>query len=167
MNPITEPMQNQLVIKEAQHAEDFAAARELILEYVTWLGIDLSFQNFDQEMNTLPATYGNKDGRLFMAFINGQAVGIAGIKRFNDTDCEVKRMYVKPASRGLGIGKRLLMECIDMAKKLNYCTIKLDSAAFMKSAIKIYTECGFVEIPAYRYNPHEEAKYFELVLAGR
>jgi len=160
-------MEQRLVIREAQKTEDFAAARELIMEYVSWLGIDLSFQNFDQEMNTLPATYGNNDGRLFMAFINEQAVGIAGIKRFDDTACEVKRMYVKPASRGTGIGKQLLMECIGMAKKLNYTTIKLDSAAFMKSAIKLYTECGFVEIPAYRYNPHEEAKYFELLLAGR
>jgi carbonic anhydrase len=160
-------MENNIIIKEARHAEDYSAAKELILEYVTWLGIDLSFQNFDQEMNTLPTTYGNKDGRLFIAFIHDQAVGIAGIKRFNDSACEVKRMYVKPASRGLGIGKRLLMACIDMAKKLNYESIKLDSAAYMKSAIKIYTECGFVEIPAYRYNPHEDAKYFELVLSGR
>ena len=73
-------------------------------------------------------------------------------------------MFVQPGSRGLGIGKLLLASCINIAKKLNYVTIKLDTADFMKSAIKLYTENGFVEIPAYRFNPYDEARYFELNL---
>jgi carbonic anhydrase len=157
-------MENEIKIKRAQNGGDFFAAKELILEYVRWLGIDLSFQNFDKEMDTLPATYGNPDGGLFIALRNEKPVGVAGIKRFNERECEVKRMFVQPDSRGFGIGKLLLTECIKIAKRLNYETIKLDTADFMKSAIKLYTDNGFVEIPAYRHNPLELARYFELGL---
>jgi carbonic anhydrase len=157
-------MENQIEIKEAQNTEDFLAAKELILEYVKWLGIDLSFQNFDEEMETIQTTYGDQDGRLFIALRTGQAVGVAGIKRFNNKCCEVKRMFIQADSRGFGIGKLLLTECIAMAKKLNYDTIRLDTADFMKSAIKLYINNGFIEIPAYRHNPYKDARYFELNL---
>ncbi len=157
-------MENQIEIKTAQNAADFLAAKELIFEYVKWLGMDLSFQNFDKEMETMQAMYGNPHGGLFIALRNGKAVGVAGIKRFNDKECEVKRMFVQPTSRGFGIGKLLLTECIEIARKLNYDTVKLDTIDFMKSAIKLYLNNGFVEIPAYRHNPHEEARYFELSL---
>ncbi|MCM4164296.1 MULTISPECIES: GNAT family N-acetyltransferase [unclassified Arenibacter] len=151
-------------LKLAQTASDFAQAKKLILEYVAWLGIDLSFQNFDKEMETLPKMYGPNEGGLFIAFRNGEAVGIAGLRKFNGQDAELKRMYVRPESRGLGIGQLLLSACMETAKKLNYKSIKLDTADFMKSAIKLYTDNGFVEIGAYRHNPHESARYFELKL---
>ena len=157
-------MKNSIEIKMAETATDFANAKKLILEYVDWLGIDLSFQNFDKEMAGLPEMYNHKDGGLFIAYINEEAVGIAGIRRFNKNDAEIKRMFVQPNSRGLGIGQLLLNHCIDNARKLNYDTIKLDTADFMKSAIKLYTDHGFKEISAYRHNPHESAKYFELNL---
>lgn len=157
-------MKNSIEIKMAETATDFANAKKLILEYVDWLGIDLSFQNFDKEMAGLPEMYNHKDGGLFIAYINEEAVGIAGIRRFNKNDGEIKRMFVQPNSRGLGIGQLLLNHCIDNARKLNYDTIKLDTADFMKSAIKLYTDHGFKEISAYRHNPHESAKYFELNL---
>ena len=121
-------MENQIEIQEAQNAEDFLAAKELIPEYVKWLGIDLSFQNFDKEMETIQATYGSPDGGLFIALRNAKAVGVAGVKRFNDKECEVKRMFVQPDNRGFGIGKLLLTKCIEIAKKLNYDTIKLDTS---------------------------------------
>ena len=157
-------MKPNIEIKSALTATDFLEAKELILEYVDWLGIDLSFQNFDQEMAGLPKMYNPGDGGLFIAQINGEAVGIAGIRRFNEQDCEVKRMYVKPQSRGMGIGQLLLKQCLDTARKLEHKSVKLDTADFMKSAIKLYTDHGFEEIPAYRHNPHESAKYFELDL---
>ena len=155
---------DKIEIRAVQHVEDFLAAKALILEYVNWLGMDLSFQDFDKEVTTLQETYSHPDGKLFMALRNNGPVGVAGIKRFNDKECEVKRMFVQPGNRGLGIGKLLLTQCIEMAKKLNYDTIKLDTADFMKSAIKLYIDAGFIEIPAYRHNPHEEARYFQLNL---
>ncbi len=157
-------MEEPIKIREVQDATDFLIAKELILEYVQWLGIDLSFQNFDKEINTLQVTYSKRNGALFIALRNDKAVGVAGIKRFNGKECELKRMYVQPGSRGFGIGKLLLAECIEIAKKINYGTIKLDTADFMKSAIKLYTDNGFAEIAPYRYNPYDEARYFELNL---
>ena len=157
-------MNNLIEIKQAQTKDEFLSAKKLIFEYVEWLGIDLSFQNFDKEMETMPKTYGDPDGGLFIVLRNDLPVGVAGIKRYNEKECEVKRMFVQPESRGFGIGKLLLTECIALAKKLKYEAIKLDTAGYMKSAIKLYTDHGFVEIPSYRHNPHEDAKYFELIL---
>jgi carbonic anhydrase len=157
-------MKPKIQLKLAQTTTDFTHAKKLILEYVSWLGIDFSYQDFDQEMETLPKMYGPNRGGLFIAFKNGEAVGIAGLRKFNEQDAELKRMYVKPDSRGLGIGQLLLSACIETAKKLEYKSIKLDTADFMKSAINLYMNNGFVEISAYRYNPHEAAKYYELSL---
>ena len=165
-------MQKQLIVKEVLHADDYSKAKELILEYVQWLGLEggpevrviLSSQNFAKELDTLNLTYGFPDGVLFIASVNDKPVAVAGIKRFNEKECEIKRMFVQPDSRGLGIGKLLLANCIEAAGKLKYETIKLDTAAFMKSAVKLYVGYGFVELPAYRQNTHDEAKYFELDL---
>lgn len=157
-------MDRSVEIRLAQHPQDFLDATQLILEYVSWLGFDLAFQNFDQEMAGLPDMYNPKDGGLFIAYLEAKAVGIAGLRRFSVTDAEVKRMFVKDEAKGMGIGKQLLRKCIETAKTLNYQSIKLDTAAFMHAAIKLYTDHGFVEIPAYRFNPHDHARYFELVL---
>lgn len=153
-----------ITIKAVKSNADFLAAKELILEYVAWLGIDLSFQNFNTEMDTMPETYSPPHGSLFIAVRDEKAIGVAGIKRFSETVCEVKRMYVKPEGRGMGIGQLLLTKCIEMAKELHYEMIKLDTSEYMKSAIKLYRENGFVEISSYRYNPHKEARFFELDL---
>ena len=157
-------MENLVEIKKAQTATDFSHAKELILEYVAWLGLDLSFQNFDKEMETLPDMYGSGSGGLFIAFKNGEALGVAGIRKFGEKDGEVKRMYVKPNNRGLGIGQLLLSACLETARTLQYESVKLDTVDFMTSAFKLYKDNGFVEIAAYRHNPHESAKYFELNL---
>lgn len=155
----------EIVIRAATTQADFIIAKELILEYVNWLGMDLSFQNFDSEIGNLKEMYSAPTGGLLLAMVNGQAAGIAGIRKFESNDCELKRMFVKSDYRNLGIGKELLKAAIALAKSLNYNTIKLDTADFMVSAIRLYQANGFVEIPSYRYNPHESAKYFELVLS--
>ena len=157
-------MDKSVQIRLAQHPQDFSDAKELILEYVSWLGFDLAFQNFDKEMAGLPDMYNEKDGGLFIAYLDTRPVGVVGLRRFNETDAEVKRMFVKDEAKGKGIGKLLLRKCVDTALSLNYTSIKLDTAAYMHAAIKLYTNHGFVEIPAYRFNPHDHARYFELVL---
>jgi carbonic anhydrase len=153
---------NQIEISIASNPEDFLTAKKLILEYIEWLSFDLAFQHIDEELDDLESMYGDPKGALLLARIQGNAVGVAGIRKFADGECELKRMFVKPGNRGLGIGKLLLAESIEIAKKLNYDVVKLDTADYMKSAIKLYTDMGFVEIPAYRYNPLETARYFEL-----
>lgn len=151
-------------IQEVRTPSAFNLAEGLIRDYVNWLNFDLSFQQFDTEMATLDSVYRAPQGRLFLAFINGEAVGVAGIKKFSRNDCEVKRMFVRPPARGLGVGQLLLSACIDAAKNLHYRCVKLDSVAFMQSAIKLYCANGFREITAYRFNPHPEARYFELMI---
>lgn len=158
-------MKNQIEIKTAHSPADFLVARELILEYIGWLAFDLAFQHIDKELDSLPEMYGDPDGGLVLASINGKAAGVAGIRRYAEKECELKRMFVKPESRGSGIGKLLLAACIEIAKRRNYDVIKLDTADTLKSAIKLYVDNGFIEIPAYRYNPHEAARYFELTIS--
>jgi putative acetyltransferase len=157
----------KIEIKPASTPGEFLHAKALIQEYVTWLGFDLAFQNLDAEMADLAKMYNPADGGLFIAYLNHQPVGVAGLRKFHTTEAEVKRMYVTDSAKGLGIGKQLLRKCIETAKTLGYKSIKLDTAAFMKAAIKLYTDQGFVEIDAYRFNPHDHARYFELDLINR
>ena len=153
-----------IAVTIAGNAQDFAIGKEIILEYVAWLDFDLSFQNFDDEINALEQMYSAPVGGLLIAKVDNEPAGVAGIRRFDNDDCELKRMFVKQGFRGLGLGKALLLESIELAKQLGYKTIKLDTADYMKDAIQLYVQNGFVEIPPYRYNPHESAKYFTLKL---
>ena len=154
-------------IKTAKNAKDFSAGKEIILEYVEWLGIDLSFQDFEKEINNLQEIYSEPNGGLILASINNKIVGVAGIRRFENKDCELKRMYVKKDYRNSGIGRLMLEYAIKLAKKLNYDRIKLDTHDSMKIAIKLYLDYGFKEISSYRYNPNESTRYFELKLKSR
>lgn len=156
----------KIEIRIAESAKDFSIARELILDYVKWLGIDLSFQNFDQEIGNLKGMYYEPMGGLLIATVNGEAAGVAGIRKYQDETCELKRMFVRTVFRNLGIGKRLLLASIDLARKLKYKSIKLDTTGFMTDAVKLYQSNGFVEISPYRHNPMESAKYFELNLTN-
>lgn len=159
-------MNNSITIEivPATTTAQYADATALILEYSQWLNFDLAFQLFDQEMASLSIMYNQSNGGLFVAYLEGAPVGVIGLRRLSATEGEVKRMFVQDRARGHGIGKMLLEKCIDVARGLNYESIKLDTTDFMKFAIKLYTDHGFREIPAYRYNPQEGARYFELRL---
>jgi len=157
-------MENEIEIITAATEADFLQAKELILEYTEWLNVDLSFQNFDAEMQSLHKMYNKPFGALFIAIKDGKAIGVVGLRQFSQSECEMKRMFVKPEGRGLGIGKLLVENCIAMGKSLHYATMKLDTTNLMQSAIRLYIENGFAEIPAYRFNPDEGARYFELDL---
>lgn len=108
--------------------------------------------------------YNDSDGGLFIAYFDGQPAGVIGLRRLEGLQGEIKRMFVKESARGHGIGRMLLGKCIEAAKLLNYRLLRLDTADFMKPAIKLYEDQGFIEIPAYRYNPAKGARYFELKL---
>jgi len=151
-------------IKTAKSQQDFSEGKNIILEYANMLGIDLSFQNFDNEINNLQEMYSEPTGGLILASVNNKIVGVAGIRKFENNDCELKRMYVKKDYRNLGIGKLLLEYAIELSTKLNYNKLKLDTIDSMKSAIKLYLSFGFEEISPYRYKTIESARYFELKL---
>lgn len=156
--------QHRIEIQLAHEPGHYQAAEALIRGYVAWLGIDLSFQNLEAELAELAAMYAEPHGGLLLAAVNGNDAGVAGIRRFKDGDCELKRIFVRAEYRGLGIGQRLLTASVELARRLGYAAIKLDTADFMAAAIRLYQAHGFVEILAYRFNPHDEARYFELKL---
>ena len=151
-------------ITRASTNQHYLDATALILEYARGLTFDLSFQNFDKEMASLPDMYSSTAGGLFVAYLDREPVGVIGLRMFEKNEGEVKRMFVKETARRHGIGQRLLRTCIDTARALGYESLKLDTTAFMTAAIKLYTDNGFVEVSAYRYNPQEGARYFELKL---
>lgn len=161
---MSEQRNESVSVRIAADDNDFEEVKKLVLAYVDSLGFDISFQNFDAEIASLPAMYGPPVGGMFLAVVNGVSVGVAGIRRLNDTECELKRMYVKPGNRGLGLGRKLIDACVTHAENLGYKAIKLDTTTDMKSAMELYQSCGFREIPPYYFNPQGNAKYFSLAL---
>lgn len=151
-------------LKEAETKEGYNLATTLFKEYVSQLGIDLSFQNFNNELENLAIEYGKPDGTIFIAYYDDEPVGCFGVRKLEDSICELKRMYVRDTARGLGVGKQLLKKSIEVGKQLGYSKMRLDTLATMHKAINLYKQAGFYEIEPYRFNPIEGAKYFEIDL---
>ena len=92
-------------IIRARSTDDIKHARELFKEYAAWLEIDLCFQNFDKELSALPGDYAPPDGRLLLAFDNGELAGCVALRKIGDGICEMKRLFLRPAFRGKGLGR--------------------------------------------------------------
>lgn len=148
----------------ADSGELTTRAKELFLEYASSLGVDLSFQDFEQEMNTFPAQYSPPEGRLLLAQHGNEIVGCVGLRDLGDGRCEMKRLYVQPICRGQGLGRSLAEAIINEARDIGYTHMRLDTIPSMKAAISLYIALGFREIEPYRFNPIEGAKYMELNL---
>jgi len=153
-----------VIIVPAQSDAHLHAARNLFVEYADYLGVDLCFQGFQQELDELPGAYAPPDGRLFLAVEDDQAVGCVAIRKLGDGICEMKRLYVQPGHRGEGLGRRLAEAVIAEAKAIGYRKMRLDSLTSLKEAAGLYRSLGFLEIPPYRYNPLPEAVFMELAL---
>jgi len=138
--------------------------RQFFRNYAGWLGVDLCFQNFDQEMATLPGAYAPPRGRLFIAELDGRPVGCVGVRPFSEGVCEMKRLYVEPDARGHGAGHALALAAIKSAKELGYRQILLDTLPAMRMAVKLYRELGFKEAPAYYPTPVEGTIFLALDL---
>jgi ribosomal protein S18 acetylase RimI-like enzyme len=141
-------------------AGDLAIVRELITEYATSLGVDLSFQDLDRELTTLADFY----ELILVARDEPQAAGCVALRRIDDTTCEMKRLYVRPAFRGHNLGRRLAEAIIDEARQRRYQRMRLDTLPSMTSAIPLYRSLGFIEIAPYRFNPIEGTRFMELEL---
>jgi ribosomal protein S18 acetylase RimI-like enzyme len=138
--------------------------RKLFREYADFLGIDLCFQGFEQELAELPGAYAPPDGRLLLAIAEGSPVGCVALRKLEDDICEMKRLYLQPGLRGQGIGRRLTDAIIQDARGIGYEKMRLDSLASLQEATALYRSLGFVEIPPYRFNPLSGAVFMELVL---
>ncbi|WP_371323814.1 carbonate dehydratase [Dechloromonas sp. ZY10] len=150
-------------------ANDTAAleqVRQYFRNYAAWLGVELCFQNFDQEMASLPGAYSAPAGRLFFAEVDGRPAGCVGVRPLPESDglCEMKRLYVSPEARGQGIGAALAMAAIKAAKEIGYKKLMLDTLPNMRMAVKLYRELGFTEAPAYYQTPAEGTMFLALDL---
>lgn len=133
-------------IARAETADDIRLAREMFLEYADSLDVSLCFQGFDQEMARFPGEYAPPDGTLLIAWRDGAAIGVVGLRRFDDAFAEMKRLYLRPAGRGSGAGRALAETVIGAAISLGYCGIRLDTMPSMEAAIALYRSLGFVTI---------------------
>ncbi|MGH3994890.1 MAG: GNAT family N-acetyltransferase, partial [Pseudonocardiaceae bacterium] len=138
--------------------------RTLFREYAESLGMNLHFQDFDQELATLPGAYAPPGGTLLLARWQGKLAGCVGLRPLADGMAELKRLYVRPDSRGHGIGVALAQAAISAARQAHYAAIRLDTLPTMQAAQTLYRGLGFHEIPAYRYNPIADTVFMQLDL---
>lgn len=165
----------KFMIKSVTSPADLTATKSLFTAYASSLGIDLSFQNFTAELDSLPGLYAPTSGALFLAITPEQEpIGCVGLRplpkrakpssadeelKTGDGDvkslkiCEMKRLYCTPSSRGLGVGRALVEVVISEAESLGYDEMRLDTLPSMEGARKLYERYGFEEIGAYYDTP--------------
>lgn len=159
-------MSDAITLSAVTSAEDARVedARTLLLEYAESLDVDLAFQNFDQELSDFPAGYLPPGGALLLATHAQELAGSIAMRALDDQTCEMKRLYVRAAFRGLGIGHALAVAVIDAAKRTGYRHMRLDTLPGMDDAQRLYGALGFREIGAYYENPVPGTRYLELDL---
>ncbi len=143
---------------------DSETVRMLMEEYASSMGLDLGYQNFDEELNKLPGKYAPPSGYLLLATDGGEAVGCVAIRKIDDEACEMKRLYVRPIYRGQEFGRILAESIIQKAVDLGYLSIRLDTLVSMREAVGLYKSLGFIEIGAYTYNPSDDVVFMELII---
>ena len=151
-----------LTFAQAESSAQIALARELFLEYAQSLGMNLCFQNFEQELASLPGHYAPPDGRLLLAEYDGQLAGCVALHKWEEGVCEMKRLYLRPSFRGNGLGRAIAETILAQARSIGYQSIRLDTIEpIMKDAVEMYRKLGFREIAPYRPNPIAGAMYME------
>jgi GNAT superfamily N-acetyltransferase len=153
---------------QATTPDQIDLARQLFREYESWLGLSLCFQNFEKELAELPGAYAEPDGRLLLAYYNGELAGCVALRKFDERTCEMKRLFVRDTFRGQGIGRFLIETIIRDAKEIGYERILLDTLPpRMNDAIALYRSIGFKEIAPYYDNPVEGPIFMEFTIGTR
>ena len=155
-----------VTLTSASSPEDLAIVRALLTEYAEALGLDLFFQDFDTELATLPGAYAPPRGGLLLALVDGTVAGCCALRPLDAVDysnaAEIKRLYVRKAFRGFGLGRQLTEGILDVARQAGYACVLLDTLDDMESARALYTDLGFQEIPPYYHNPMAGANYLKV-----
>lgn len=134
--------------------------RELFREYQRWLDIDLCFQGFERELATLPGRYAPPHGIILLAGDATAPAGCVAVRPLTTDQAELKRLYVRPAHRGLGLGRALCRRAMSFAEQAGYDSIVLDTLPGVHAARTLYEALGFVEIPACYANPQPGIRYY-------
>ncbi len=149
---------------QASTPEEIDETRALFLEYAASLEIDLCFQGFEAELASLPGKYAPPAGALILARVDGAVAGCVALRPLGDGICEMKRLYVRDAFRGLGVGRTLAERIIAEARSRGYRAIRLDTLGRLVAARALYESLGFREIEPYIYNPTPDVQFMELIL---
>lgn len=124
----------------------------------------LDIQNYDEEVNHLESKYGIPDGRLYLVYYEGKLAGCIGLRKIDNQNCEMKRLYVRPEFRGKKLGNVLIEKIIEDAREIGYSYMLLDTLPFLQSAIHLYKKYGFYEIESYNNSPMDTSIYMKLDL---
>jgi putative acetyltransferase len=147
-------------------ADEWRETRDIFTEYAQSLNVDLCFQGFDEELAQLPGEYASPRGALLLARVDGAVAGCCALRPLDAADypnaAEMKRLYVRQAFRGLGLGRRLADAILDEARMAGYSCVLLDTLDDMEAARALYEDLGFEEIPPYYHNPHAGAHYLKV-----
>jgi GNAT superfamily N-acetyltransferase len=155
------------LIRRAVTAAEIAQARALFEEYAASIGVDLCFQNFDEELTTFPGAYAPPRGTLLLAGSRPGQMGCVALRPLQSGDRaagEVKRLYVQSGARGSGLGRALALRVIADARAIGYRELNLDTLPMMAAARELYASLGFRECEAYYHNPIGGTVYMKLVL---
>ena len=151
-----------LQIKQAETPEEIDHVRALFAEYQASLDVDLGFQGFPQELSGLPGSYAPPSGRLLLATVEESPCAVVALQAIDAETCEMKRLYVRPNSRGTRLGRLLVEQVLLEARQIGYRRICLDTLPSMTEAAAMYERFGFRDIPPYRYNPVAGTRYMAL-----
>jgi putative acetyltransferase len=155
-------------IARASTTDELDAVRGIFREYAEGLGVDLCFQSFDEELAGLPGDYAAPRGALLLARVDGALAGCCALRPLDTADypnaAEMKRLYVRKAFRGFGLGRQLAEAALDAARQAGYASVLLDTLDDMEAARALYGELGFEDIPPYYHNPIPGAHYLKVDL---
>jgi len=152
-----------VVIGSVATPEEIEAAKALIAEYAASLDFDLGYQDFESEMAGFPGEYAPPSGALLLGRLNGSAMGVVALQNLGAGICEMKRLYVRPAARGSGLGLALTQAVVDEGRRLGYRAMRLDTIRGQHDrAIRLYQVLGFRRIAAYYDSPIPGTLYFQL-----
>ena len=158
----------EIELSPVLNAIDLAAVRDIFNEYAGTLSVDLDFQDFSAELATLPGDYAAPRGALLLARVDGAIAGCCALRPMDNSDytnaAEMKRLYVRKAFRGFGLGRQLAEAILDEARRSGYSCVLLDTLDDMEAARALYEDLGFEEIPPYYHNPHAGAHYLKVEL---
>jgi len=152
-------------ITQVRTPDDLEATIALFHAYADFLGVDLTYQKFQEEMAAMPGKYAPPQGELLLARgEDGSALGCVGLRPLEDGVCEMKRLYVIPKARGLGLGQALADAILEVARRIGYGEMKLDTLPKLQAAVRLYERMGFRRIPPYYDTPIAGTLFFRLKL---